>query len=63
MLFTEYNEETALRVSFEEGKTEGLTEGEAKVKLETAKKMKEANEPIEKIVKFTDLPIEEIERL
>jgi predicted transposase/invertase (TIGR01784 family) len=59
MLFTEYNEETALRVSFEEGKTEGLVEG----KVETAKKMKEANEPIEKIVKFTDLPIEEIEKL
>ncbi len=45
--------------SFDEGKAEGKAES----KIEIARQMKAAGEPIEKIVRFTGLSTEEIGRL
>ena len=45
------------------GKIEGLKEGEMKKAIESAKKMLADEEPIEKIVKYTELTIEEIKSL
>ena len=51
----------------EKGKAEGLREGEAKGKLEsargTATEMLLADEPVDKIIKYTKLPKEEVEAL
>lgn len=55
----------------EQGRTEGLAEGEkigeargeASKALEMARAMKEANEPVGKIVKYTGLSKEKIEML
>jgi predicted transposase/invertase (TIGR01784 family) len=48
-----------LDTSFDEGKAEG----KAELKIEIARQMKSEGEPVEKIVRFTGLPVEEIERL
>lgn len=48
---------------YAKGKEEGETNGENKKSLEIAKKMKDAGEPIEKIIDFTGLTKEEIEKL
>ena len=45
--------------AFDEGKTEGKTEG----KIETAKMMKAEGEPIEKIIRYTGLSEDEINKL
>ncbi len=45
--------------SFEEGKAEGKEERN----IEIARQMKSEGEPVEKIVRFTGLPAEEIGRL
>ncbi|MDR0851026.1 MAG: hypothetical protein LBN36_00885, partial [Clostridiales Family XIII bacterium] len=63
MLFTEYNLEDDKQVSFDEGKAEGIAEGEAKGKVETARNLKAENIPFEIISKATDLSIDEIENL
>ncbi len=42
---------------------ENFNEGQEKKAIEIAKKMLADNEPIEKIVKYTKLSIEEIEKL
>jgi predicted transposase/invertase (TIGR01784 family) len=49
--------------SFEEGKAEGIAEGIAEGRTEIARQMKSEGEPIEKIVRFTGLNKEEIEKL
>jgi predicted transposase/invertase (TIGR01784 family) len=46
-----------------EGKAEGLIEGEHKKAVETAYEMLADNAPIDKILKYTRLSIEEIEAL
>ena len=46
-----------------EGKAEGKVEGKVEEKLEIAKEMLLDGEPMEKIIKFTKLTKEEIERL
>jgi len=63
MLLQEWNWEEALEVSKEEGLEEGLAKGEMRKTIEIAKIMKDNNEPIEKIVKFTGLTEQEIEKL
>ena len=46
-----------------EGREEGLAEGEAKKSLEIAKKMLEANSPIDFICQMTGLSEEEVLKL
>jgi predicted transposase/invertase (TIGR01784 family) len=46
-----------------EGKEEGKEEGKAERNIEFARQMKSEGEPVEKIVRFTGLPADEIERL
>jgi len=46
-----------------EGKAEGKAEGKIEEKLEIAKELKKDNMPIELIVKYTNLSIEEIEKI
>jgi len=55
MLLQEWNLEEALEVSKEEGREEGIAQ--------IAKTMKDNKEPVEKIIKFTGLTVEEIETL
>jgi hypothetical protein len=55
MLFTEYNAEDEREVL--------LAEGKAEEALNVARRMKEANEPVDKIALFTGLSAEEIEKL
>jgi len=49
--------------SFDEGKIEGKAEGKIEGKIEIARQMKSEGEPVEKIVRFTGLTVEEIEKL
>ena len=55
------------RVALAEGKQiglqEGLTKGAEQNKIETAKKLLQDNLPIEQIVKYTDLPLEKVQKL
>lgn len=46
-----------------EGKIEGKAEGKIEEKIEIAKQMKKEKEPIEKIMRYTGLSKEEIEKL
>ena len=46
-----------------EGRVEGRAEGRKENSIEIAKKMKSENEPIEKIINYTGLTKEEIEKL
>ena len=55
--------EVMKKEGFEDGKAAGLAEGEASKALEMARAMKEANEPVGKIVKYTGLSKEKIEML
>ena len=47
----------------EQGRTEGEASGRAEREIEMARAMKEDKEPIAKIIKYTGLPKEEIEKL
>ena len=55
MLSMEWNEELYRQVLLEEG--------EARAKQESARLMKQEGEPVEKIVRFTGLSVEEIDLL
>ena len=55
--------EVMKREGFDDGKAAGLAEGEASKALDMARAMKEANEPVGKIVKYTGLSKEKIEML
>ena len=46
-----------------EGKIEGIIEGKIEGKIETAKTMKAEGEPIEKIIRYTGLTRDEINKL
>lgn len=52
-----------LEQGIKQGVKQGQEEGAKKAKLEIAKKMLEANKPIEEIMKYTELTKEEIENL
>ena len=58
-----YEENTALKRAKREGVEEGIREGEKQKTIETAKKMKKENLPIELIIKITELTKEEIEKI
>lgn len=51
------------REGLEEGRAKGLAEGRAEGRAETAKMMLEDGEPISKIMRYTGLTEEEIEKL
>ena len=53
----------AIDTAFDEGKTEGKIEGIIEGKIETAKTMKAEGEPIEKIIRYTGLTRDEINKL
>ena len=59
----EYMIAEAKEEGIEQGRTEGLAEGEASKALEMAKAMKSENIDIETIIKVSGLPKEEIDRL
>jgi predicted transposase/invertase (TIGR01784 family) len=54
---------SVIDTAFDEGKIEGKIEGKLEGKLEMARFMKAAGEPIEKIIRYTGLTREEIERI
>ena len=54
---------TAKKEAKEEGRMEGLAEGEAKANMENARKMKVDGMSAELIAKYTNLSIDEIEKL
>ncbi|WP_341748996.1 MULTISPECIES: Rpn family recombination-promoting nuclease/putative transposase [unclassified Candidatus Tisiphia] len=56
-------EDIALAESFQEGEARGEARGEERKAIIVAKEMLIDNEPIEKIVKYTKLTLEEIEKL
>ena len=58
-----YAKEKGLAEGRKEGREEGLAEGEAKKSLEIAKKMLEANSPIDFICQMTGLSEEEVLKL
>ena len=59
----EEDQKKILKSLITEATEEGRDEGEKQKAIEMAKKMLEAGESIEKIVIYTELPREEIERL
>ena len=63
----EYNEELHIQMeradAREDGYAEGRADGILTGQLQVAKAMLEANEPLEKILKYSGLSPEEIERL
>jgi predicted transposase/invertase (TIGR01784 family) len=67
MLLAEYDYDTDIAVqrkeAFDDGVMQGLSQGEKKAKIETAKSMKLENIPISMIAHFTGLSPEEIEKL
>ena len=63
MLLTEYDYDTDIAVQRKEAFNDGITQGEKKAKLETAKSMKSEKMPVSMIAHFTGLSIEEIEKL
>ena len=63
MLLAEYDYDTDIAVQRRESFEDGLSQGEKKAKLETAKSMKLENMSISMISHFTGLTPEEIEKL
>lgn len=57
------DERGRLDYALEKGKQIGLVEGEKKKALEMARAMKKNNEPVDKIIQYTGLSKEEIEKL
>jgi len=53
----------ALKIGLEKGLKKGKREGKKEGKIEMAKLMKKKGEPIEKILEYTGLSEEEIEKL
>ena len=47
----------------QEGRQEGWQEGEHSRAVTMARKMLLAGEPVSKVVEFTDLPLEEVQKL
>ena len=59
----EYNEELHIQMERADAREEGYAEGIQKRSCQIAKAMLEANEPLEKILKYSGLSPEEIDRL
>ena len=59
----EYMIAEAKEEGLEQGRTEGEASGRAEREIEMARAMKDDKEPIAKIIKYTGLPKEEIEKL
>ena len=66
-LFYEKKHERKLKESleqaFEQGRTEGEASGRAAEKLEIARALKISNAPVERIIKYTGISREEIDKL
>ena len=58
-----YDLQLAQERGHKEGRAEGLEQGREKEKLETARKMKEMGDPLEKIQLITGLSTETIEKM
>ena len=56
-------EEKGLKKGIEIGEEKGLKEGEEKGRMEMAKSMKKDNKPLEEIQKYTQLSLEQIDKL
>lgn len=59
MLTLQWEQEKAIRASYEDGRDDGISEGIEKVAL----KMIQLGKPLEDIIQITDLPIEKIKKL
>ena len=58
-----YGKEEGMKKGLQEGLQKGLQEGKTSEKKDIAKKMLEIGMDVEQIMKITDLPKEEIEKL
>lgn len=63
MILETFDKERFGNTMYEDGVYDGIEQGIASANKEMAKKMKEANEPIQKIMAYTELTKEEIEEL
>ena len=63
MILETFDKERFGNTMYEDGVNDGIEQGIASANKEMAKKMKEANEPIGKIIAYTELSKEEIEEL
>jgi len=59
----EKGREEGRKEGMEKGREEGMEKGMEKGRIETAKVMKQAGEPMEKIMRYTQLTQEEVEAL
>ena len=59
MLALEWEQDKAIRASYEDGRDDGISEGIEKIAL----KMIQLGKPLEDIIQITDLPIERIKKL
>ena len=59
MLAMQWEQEKAIRASYEDGRDDGISEGIEKIAL----KMIRLGKPLEDILQITDLPIERIKKL
>ena len=48
---------------YEEGRTEGISQGAEQAKIETARKLLKEELPIEQVARCTDLSLETVEQL
>ena len=63
MLLAEYDYDTDIAVQRKEAFDDGMSQGEHKKAIETAKSMKQENMPVNTIARFTGLSPDEIENL
>ena len=63
MLLTEWKEEDALKIRWEEGREEGVEEGMEKKAIKIAEKMKNRGKGVDEIAEFTGLTVDDILRL
>ena len=59
MLALQWEQEKAIRASYEDGRDDGISEGIEKVAL----KMIRLGKPLEDILQITELPLEKIKKL
>lgn len=59
MLALQWEQDKAIRASYEDGRDDGINEGIEKIAL----KMIQLGKPLEDILQITDLPLEKIKKL
>ena len=59
MLVLQWEQDKAIRASYEDGRDDGISEGIEKIAL----KMIQLGKPLEDILQITDLPLEKIKKL